>query len=140
MESAAAKFKNRICAFLIDALLALFFSFGINFVTQNYLFENIFLNSGWIFLIYSISCLTVANGQTIGYKLLGLKAVKADGGKLTIGSAVLRSIESSLFLAAPGNFIILLLAVSNILFSILSKQVIWDIGTKTKVINVCKNS
>ncbi len=151
-----ASLAKRFIAFLIDGsilYLNVFFilKFGFNFEFYSKIITpSIFYIILWyLFLIYFIFFNMVLKGQTYGYKLMNIKLVSLTGYEPKIWQYVLRAIFISVIAVPILNKLVLLIAITWLLCSIAlllsvptkeRKQTLWDLATKTFVIEVEKRT
>ena len=113
-------FLIRAIALIIDGIIVsainyavLYFGLreAINFANPQPLPTNLYLVSVAIGVIYYVGLWTIANGQTLGKMIMGIKIIRTNGRRVNLGTAILRYV---------GYFI------SAIIFFLGYLWVIWD--------------
>lgn len=150
LESRPASLTKRFLAFLIDVLLLylntfLILRFGLNFEFRGQVitFSIIALILFYFFLFYLIFFNIVLKGQTFGYKIMNIRLISIDGSKPRVWQVIIRSIFVTALAVPFLNQLILYVAISWVVFSIIfllipptkyRKQTFWDLSSKTYVI------
>ncbi|MCR9286574.1 MAG: RDD family protein [Bacteroidetes bacterium] len=103
IEYELATLQQRIFAFIIDAFTVWLISVGITFIIEkiagDILFEDhfselfiYFFLPVWGFIFYQLASEVLANGQSWGKKIMGLKVVRLDGQEAGLSDYLLRAI------------------------------------------------
>ncbi len=145
---------KRFIAFLIDILLLylsvfIILKFGLTFqFNSKTITPGMFYLILWyLFVVYLLFFNIILNGQTLGYKLMQIRLVSLQGDKANIWQYIIRSIFISVMAVPILNQLVLLIATTWLVFSLIllltpsnkeCKQMLWDLTTKTCVINIKK--